>query len=460
MKDIVFKRRTLVLITSGVVALLVVSVIVENFVLHSVQTGPNPTGATETSGCATPLAPRENMLYVLASQRISPQTSPPLTPLGPVQGPLYISAVDTNGRQSWMQQFTTFSPDRFTNASLEVRNGIVYAFATHFVLQSNHIVAANIVAAYDANSGKQLWGIQVKNANVDVSSPVNNAIVGMSICNNRMYLWTQDALYAYNVKNGSLLWQDEWLPWKPFQMGSNPLVEVTDTAIVFASSSHTAMRGNYLLRDENAINALNSKNGVPLWKVSIPAYSPSQGLSFAATDRAVYIDVLHPGSPQKVEALSISTGKQLWNTSVGKPIADDFYFPSAVVGNNVLYVSTNNYGVVAINANDGRHLWQDNTISELKPLQDKLYVNHTKMGDVFTKSDFCQLDPVTGKSQWCNSYADDPLGRATSDQTTVYIPLVDGVHALQKNNGNLKWIYKGNISGTALTVTDGLSFDY
>jgi outer membrane protein assembly factor BamB len=168
---------------------------------------------------------------------------------------------------------------------------------------------------------------------------------------------------------------------------------------------------------------------------------------------------LNPGSPQKVEALSISTGKQLWKTSVGKPVADDFYFPSAVVGNNVLYVSTNNYGVMALNANDGRHLWQDNTITELKPLQDKLYVNHTKMGDVFTKSDFCQFDPVTGKSQWCNSYTDDPLQGAVSDQTTIYIPRVDSVNALQKNNGKLKWIYKGNTSGTALMMTNALSLD-
>ena len=152
----------------------------------------------------------------------------------------------------------------------------------------------------------------------------------------------------------------------------------------------------------------------------------AQGLSFTATERAVYIDVLNPGSPQKIAALSISTGKQLWNTSVGKPMADDFRFPSAVVGDNVLYVSTSNYGVVSLNANDGRYLWQDHTIAVLKPLQDKLYVTPANMDD------FCQLDPLTGKSQWCNSYTDeDPLGGLLAIKRR-YISLVKMVYMLCK----------------------------
>src|SRR6266576_169070 len=70
MKDMAFKRRALVLITAGVAVLLVVSVIVGSFVVHHLQ---NPTGATETSGCTTPLAPRENMLYVLGGKRLEPR---------------------------------------------------------------------------------------------------------------------------------------------------------------------------------------------------------------------------------------------------------------------------------------------------------------------------------------------------------------------------------------------------
>jgi outer membrane protein assembly factor BamB len=184
MKDVVFKRQALVLITRGVLAVLVVSVLVGSFVVHSAQGDPNLTGATETSGCATPLIPRENMLYTLSSQ---------------MNPPLNLSAIDTNGRLFWIQPFANFLPNA---ASLEVRNGIVYAFATIFNGKSN----LNIVAAYDANSRKQLWSIQVP---ADAQAPTNNAIVNMSICNTMMYLWTQDAIYAYNAKNGSLLWQDK-----------------------------------------------------------------------------------------------------------------------------------------------------------------------------------------------------------------------------------------------------------
>ncbi|HWS84419.1 MAG TPA: PQQ-binding-like beta-propeller repeat protein [Ktedonobacteraceae bacterium] len=379
------------------------------------------------------------MLYVLASQ-----ITAPLKP----QGPLYISAVDTNGRQSWTQPFTDFSPAVAFHASLEAKNGTVYAFATGLVKQSN----LSRVAAYDANSGKQLWSFQVN------AQPESDAVVGMAICHDMMYLWTPNDLSAYSAKNGSLLWQKKG---PPFQTGSTPRVEVTDTAIVFASlylvtsTQRTTFVGN-------ALNALNPKNGGLLWKMNIPTYSPPQGhafeqqeFEFAATDRAVYTDVLNPGSPQKVAALSSSIGKQLWSTSVeGKPVADKFHFPFAVVGDNVFYVSTSNYGVVSLDTNDGRYLWQDNTISQLKPLQDKLYVTHTNM------SDFCQLDPVTGKSQWCNSYADDSLKGATSNQTIVYIPRLHGVNAVQKNNGKVKWIYKGNTSGTAQMMIAVLSLDY
>jgi len=457
MKDSVFKRRALVLIIAGVVALLVVSLIVGSFVVYHLQ---HPTGATETSGCATPLAPRENMLYVLASQRTS-QLKPQgiSAQLTKPQGPLYISAVDTNGRQSWMQQFTTFSPGRDSNASLEVRNGIVYAFATAFVPQSNlNIVAANIAAAYNANSGKQLWGIQVPNASDNVQSPVSNAIVGMSICNNRMYLWTQDALSAYNAKNGSLLWQDKWLPLRPSQTGFNPHVEVTDTAIVFASwPTATSTQGTSSY--ENAINALNPKNGTLLWKVDFPKRNQSGqyvALSLTATDKAVYASQFNRGSPQKVDALSISNGKLLWNTFVNMNIANNFIrSASTIVGNNVLYSYTSNTGLVALNVNNGTHLWDESNVYQLQPSQDRLYVTHAKA------SDLCQLDPTTGKSQWCKFSIQTgyPI-KAVSDQTTLYIAGTAGVSALQKDNGKISWVYKENTSRAALMETYGLSLDY
>src|SRR2546421_1537733 len=155
--------------------------------------------------------------------------------------------------------------------------------AAGLVRQSN----LSRVAAYDANSGKQLWGFQVN------AQPESDAVVGMAICNAMMYLWTPNDLYAYNAKNGSLLWQDKGLP---LQIGSTPHIEVTDTAIVFASSYPvTSTQGTMFFG--NAISALNPKNGVLLWKMNIPTYSPpqdnpfaAQGLSFTATEREVYID--------------------------------------------------------------------------------------------------------------------------------------------------------------------------
>jgi len=127
-----------------------------------------------------------------------------------------------------------------------------------------------------------------------------------------------------------------------------------------------------------------------------------------------------------LRAIDIYTGRLLWETKL--PGIGFFY-------NNLLHQP-------GANASGGNFVCTPEAI----------YAVHGK---------YCKiLDPATGKSQWCNSYADDPLGGAISDQTTVYIPLGDGVHALQKSNGKLKWIYKGNTSGKAQMVTDGLSFDH
>ena len=83
----------------------------------------------------------------------------------------------------------------------------VYAFITSQVLkrvkQQSRIVTQvasiiNLAAAYDANSGKKLWNIQ---------TPTNNLIEDMSICNDLIYLWTNNAIYAYNANSGKPLWR-------------------------------------------------------------------------------------------------------------------------------------------------------------------------------------------------------------------------------------------------------------
>jgi outer membrane protein assembly factor BamB len=211
--------------------------------------------------------------------------------------------------------------------------------------------------------------------------------------------------------------------------------------------------------DHDTIYALNPKKGTLLWQTDIPNRSQNSehvALSVTATDKAVYVSQFNKGSPQKVEALSISNGnKVLWNTSVNMKI-DSIGFPSTIVGNNVLYLYTSTTGVVALNVNNGTHLWEGSNVNRFQPLEDRLYVTHAKA------SDFCQLDPITGKSQWCQSpiATNNPI-EAVSSQTTLYIASPTGVSALQKNNnGKVSWVYKDKTFGAARMWTYGLSLDY
>src|SRR5689334_16641438 len=123
MKDVVFKRQALVLITRAVLTLFVVSVIIESFVFYPVHASPNPPVATETSGCATPVTPRENKLYMLSSQ-IKSSGNNTYTLSSQTNLPLSVSAIDTNSRQFWIQPFTNLFPNQ---AFLRAMNGIIYA---------------------------------------------------------------------------------------------------------------------------------------------------------------------------------------------------------------------------------------------------------------------------------------------------------------------------------------------
>lgn len=432
MKNFVSEHRILALVISGIVVLVIGSVILGSFLLYRIQGIPKPTGTTETSGCTTSSAPKGKTLYVLSKSRSD--------------SIVYISAVDTKGQERWTQIFATLSAPS-TRGSLEEKNGLIYAFVTsqvqqrrqvrpgHTVLQFGKIT--NIAAAYDANSGNKLWNMQ---------APTDGLIEGMSICNDMIYLWTGNAIYAYNAKDGSPLWRSNKIT-----LLNLPRIVVTNNAIVLMS------RGKDIYHV--GIYALNPKNGTLLWKVDFPKRNQSGqyvALSLTATDKAVYASQFNRGSPQKVDALSISNGKLLWNTFVNMNIANNFIrSPSTIVGNNVLYSYTSNTGLVALNVNNGTHLWDESNVYQLQPLQDRLYVTHAKA------SDLCQLDPTTGKSQWCKFPIQTgyPI-KAVSDQTTLYIAGTAGVSALQKDNGKISWVYKENTSRAALMVTYGLSLDY
>jgi outer membrane protein assembly factor BamB len=430
MKNSISEHHTLALVLCGIATLIVGSLVIASLLVFHTKVTPKHIVTTETSGCATPLTPKEKILYVL-SRSLSNRT-------------FYISAVNTNGRQRWMQKFATLAVT--TRGSLEETNGTVYVFATGYIPKYikqggrtvegiGHII--NIAAAYNANNGKKRW---------DIMTPNNSSINGMSICNNTIYLWTESSIYAYNWKNGRLLWKSS-----EFTLLNTPRIVVTNNAIVFTSKGQDT--------NNDSIYALNAKKGTLLWKVNIPNRdhnTQSIAITLTATNKAVYVSQFSKASPEQVEALSISNGKLLWKASVHMPIENTtIRFPFTIVGNNILYLYTSNAGLVALNVKNGTHLWQGNNISQIQSVQDRLYVTYIKVPN------FCQLDPVTGKSQWCISlsHTGNPI-EAVSDHKTLYIASSTGVSALQKKNGKVSWTYKGNKPRMASILPYSLSLAY
>jgi outer membrane protein assembly factor BamB len=429
MKMGVSEHRNLALVISGVAALIIGSMIVGSILLYSIQAIPSLTGITEASGCTASLTPKAKTLYVL-SRSSSSKT-------------ITLSAIGTNGQERWTQGFATLSTP--ARGSVAEKKGLIYAFITsqvarrvrqqgHIVMQGAAII--NIAAAYDANSGKKLWNIQ---------QPPNIPIDGMSICNGLIYLWTDNAIYAYNANNGKPLWRISKLI-----LLNTPRMIITNHAIVFTSIGKD--------RNHNTIYALNPQKGTLLWKSDLLTKNQNGSfavLSLTATDKAVYVSQFNKGSPQKVEALSINNGKLLWHISLNMKIDNNsIRSPSTVVNNNVLYLYTSNIGLIALNVNNGTHLWVGSNVNQLQPLQDRLYVTYSKTAA------FCQLDPITGKSQWCmsTSSTSNPI-EAVSSQTMLYIANSTGVSALHKEDGKIRWVYKNKTPGTSRTLTYALSLD-
>jgi eukaryotic-like serine/threonine-protein kinase len=304
--------------------------------------------------------------------------------------------------------------------------------------------------AFNATSGVKLWTFtdSYNVSSTQYSPAIANGIVYVCTLNPHYAVMPSDDLYALNGTTGELLWNytiyssvammgNSWVYTSPnfspavnsgvVYAGSLALNASTGALLwnnqigYYAVSSPAIVNGvDYISNHFGGFYALNASTGETIWRINADA----QGSSPAVSGGVIYIH-----EDGIVQALSATTGKQLWNFSEGiiGNYSPQYYYPpsgisSPAVANGVLYVcgilGTSGGGgspiTYALNASSGMLLW-----------------NSTVGGD---------SSPAISNG-------------------VAYLGSYDGIYALNISTGEILWSYKtGNSVFSSPAVANGMVY--
>ncbi|ARM76703.1 PQQ-binding-like beta-propeller repeat protein [Acidianus manzaensis] len=161
---------------------------------------------------------------------------------------------------------------------------------------------------------------------------------------NNSLMYNLGCVYAINDSSGKIVWYEEFQN----QIMTQPII-VNGILIIGLGNNmfqNSSIRGT----GYNAIIALNVSNGKVLWTyqtlgedMPTPAYYKGM--------------VIEANGNDEVFALNITSGKLVWNTYLGSYVSMSSML---LVGNIVYFGSANPYVFWAINANNGKVIWEDN----------------------------------------------------------------------------------------------------
>ncbi|GAC1384506.1 MAG: hypothetical protein NVSMB33_13000 [Ktedonobacteraceae bacterium] len=151
------------------------------------------------------------------------------------------------------------------------------------------------------------------------------------------------ALYALDELSGHINWQ------YVTQSGVWGAVGVdTNTKVVFTGIGNP----------DSAVTALHAMTGQTIWNTPIPPVGPDDDVGSGVT---VDHGMVYASSKNgKVYALNETTGKIAWSTSIGAPANGDIS-TQAISSTGVVYVGSINGDLYALNAKTGAILWQEST---------------------------------------------------------------------------------------------------
>jgi outer membrane protein assembly factor BamB len=267
-----------------------------------------------------------------------------------------------------------------------------------------------IVAAYDLESGKQLW-----QDGVDAPYTMNPAATGHgpgpkstpAIADGRVFtLGISGTFSAHDLATGKLLWRKNAPPAPPeFGTASSPMVDGT-SVIAFLGGPSTQQSPQAtsasLKTGQNggALTAMDVAKGTVKWQWTGdgPAYASPIIATFAGT-RQIIVQ-----SQNKLVGVAATDGRLLWETPIKTPHEQNSVTP-LIVGDLLLYAGLGNPTIaLRVQAAQGKGwsttpAWRNEEVS--------MYMSSPAVGGtaVFGLSDksrgqFFAIDSATGKTLW------------------------------------------------------------
>lgn len=192
--------------------------------------------------------------------------------------------------------------------------------------------------------------------------------------------------------------------------------------------------------DKN-IYGLDAGTGAVKWTVPVGGMYQSK----AATDGArFYLG----GWDNTIRAIDAATGQQVWNVKVGRTNKGVIAFPyspaisSPAVGDGKVFITSNDGVLHALDANDGRVLWEvdQHNLGYSSPLYHDglVYCAISNKGNVFA------ADANTGEIRWQTQTGSDIYDSSfTFSSGRVFIGNVDGTFSsLDARTGKIAWQYQ------------------
>ncbi len=268
----------------------------------------------------------------------------------------------------------TLPPTRLWDASIGKGHAKAFVNLTAAVTEERVFAAdyRGLVEARDRLKGSRLW-------TVETGLPLSSGPVESE---NRLIFGTSNGeLLALDASNGALLWKTT------LSSEITALPKVRDDTVVVRTN-------------DGKLAAVDARTGASRWyhERSVPALSIRSRGAPALIDDTI-LDGFGGG---KLQALSLSDGKPLWETTVaiphGRSEVERLVEVDAdpVIQGDTAFVTGYQGGVAAVSLRDGEVLWrQDNPSSTVG-----MAIYRRSLFSTDTQSDIWQLDARSGADLW------------------------------------------------------------
>lgn len=301
-------------------------------------------------------------------------------------------------------------------AALQVANGIVYASASGQGPDKG-------LYAFDAKKGAKLWYIPEI---VALSSP--NVVDGVVYVGS---VGVNKGVYALDATSGEQIWNYS----QAGGVNSSPVV-LDGVVYIGTGTGH--------------VLALKSGNGEKLWDFKTAArtykdgYTSSDGVlsSPAVVDGRVFVD----SQLYYVYALNASDGSQIWNYTTGLEV-----YASPVVWEDIVYVCSFDGYIYAFNASTGQIKWKFLTPPDLEGyrfLDSAPAISNVVLYVGTENAGLISLDAKNGSELWTFDSGGQISGSPLiiddavcfgSEDNSIYSRV--RLYAIDANVGNLLWNY-------------------